>query len=198
MDNSEAANHFRALVEGAAEKSLRGGEDEDDRDRADGLRNAALEEMRETKHMDIGEIFIYAKDLRDVLVTLSERLTDEEADQLIRECRPRPKKGAPDGRQTASARPRSVLESPRDSKGDSRRGPSRFRRWVNRPSAVRDIPKHTSIVRIGHDPAEIPREKRQIAACRRGQAAKTESTSASTSPCSRTKPSEICILCVQE
>ena len=86
VDPVEALEHFRALVEGAAEMALK--EEE---------ANEELQAMRDTKHLQASEIFIYAKDLRKVMVAYSERLTDEEADAFVRECRPRPEPGANDG-----------------------------------------------------------------------------------------------------
>ena len=49
------------------------------------------------RHIPISKIFIYAKDLRKVMVAFSEKLTDEEADVFIRECKPKPLAGAQDG-----------------------------------------------------------------------------------------------------
>lgn len=85
IDAQEAEDHFRALVEGAAEIALRAADSLDDESL--GVSNYHLEDMKDTKNRDIGDIFIYARDLRRVLVTYAEKLTDEEADQLIRECR---------------------------------------------------------------------------------------------------------------
>lgn len=89
VDPREAAEHFRALVEGAAEQALR---DPDDQGVNDELRA-----MADTKHRRIDELFIYARDLRKVVASMSERLTDEEADAFIRECKPAPLAGAADG-----------------------------------------------------------------------------------------------------
>lgn len=85
IDAQEAEDHFRALVEGAAEIALRSADTLDDESLA--VSNRHLEDMKDTKNRDIGDIFIYARDLRRVLVNYAEKLTDEEADQLIRECR---------------------------------------------------------------------------------------------------------------
>ena len=80
VDPREAAEHFRALVEGAAEQALRG---DAGGAGADGTPAAAandeLRAMKDTKHIPITKIFIYAKDLRRVMVAFSEKLTDEEA-----------------------------------------------------------------------------------------------------------------------
>lgn len=95
IDAAEAKDHFKALVDGAAEIAQRAsqadlhGDELSPDDRRGYRRHATVDED--------GELFIYARDLRRVLVTYSEKLTDEEADQLIRECRPAPKPGAGDG-----------------------------------------------------------------------------------------------------
>ena len=88
VDPREAAEHFRALVEGAAEQALR----DPDTEASDELRS-----MADTKHRRVDELFIYARDLRKVVASMSERLTDEEADAFIRECKPEPLVGASDG-----------------------------------------------------------------------------------------------------
>ena len=88
VDPREAAEHFRALVEGAAEQALR----DPDTEASDELRA-----MADTKHRRVDELFIYATDLRKVVASMSERLTDEEADAFIRECKPEPLIGASDG-----------------------------------------------------------------------------------------------------
>jgi len=88
VDPREAAEHFRALVEGAAEQALR----DPDTEASDELRA-----MADTKHRRVDELFIYARDLRKVVASMSERLTDEEADAFIRECKPEPLVGAADG-----------------------------------------------------------------------------------------------------
>ena len=56
-----------------------------------------LRAMADTKHRRVDELFIYARDLRKVVASMSERLTDEEADAFIRECKPEPLVGAADG-----------------------------------------------------------------------------------------------------
>jgi len=98
VDPREAAEHFRALVEGAAEQALRG---DAGGAGADGTPAAAandeLRAMKDTKHIPITKIFIYAKDLRRVMVAFSEKLTDEEADAFVRECKPAALPGAGDG-----------------------------------------------------------------------------------------------------
>lgn len=96
IDTEEAAEHFRALVEGAAEIALRSSKKDAD-DSENGVTNRHLVEMEKSKLIDINDIFIYARDLRRVMVTFSEKLTDEEADQLVRECKPKPLPGAGDG-----------------------------------------------------------------------------------------------------
>ena len=97
VDPKEAAEHFRALVEGAAEMVLRDGEEGGDGGDEDAIVNDELRQMKDTKHVPINKIFIYAKDLRKVMVAFSEKLTDEEADVFIRECKPKPLAGAQDG-----------------------------------------------------------------------------------------------------
>lgn len=105
VDPLEAEAHFRAIVEGAAQRAIhaRHGDDvkiDDDApfEVADLTRaEAELAKMADSKHLPITELFVYARDLRRVLVTYAEKLSDEEADQLIRECRPQPKKKAGDG-----------------------------------------------------------------------------------------------------
>jgi hypothetical protein len=97
VDPKEAAEHFRALVEGAAEMVLRDGDDDDEGGDASAVVNEELKAMKDTKHVPITKIFIYAKDLRKVMVAFSEKLTDEEADVFIRECKPKPLAGAEDG-----------------------------------------------------------------------------------------------------
>eukprot|EP00635_Sarcinochrysidales_sp_CCMP3193_P012038 CAMPEP_0118898340 /NCGR_PEP_ID=MMETSP1166-20130328/5370_1 /TAXON_ID=1104430 /ORGANISM="Chrysoreinhardia sp, Strain CCMP3193" /LENGTH=372 /DNA_ID=CAMNT_0006837443 /DNA_START=47 /DNA_END=1168 /DNA_ORIENTATION=- len=108
----EAEAHFRAIVEGAAQRALQQRHPDSPRPRALHDRRAIdagqadhaasraerdLEKMANSKHLPVSELFVYARDLRRVLVTYAEKLTDEEADQLIRECRPAPKRGAGDG-----------------------------------------------------------------------------------------------------
>ncbi|KAH8059554.1 hypothetical protein JL721_9295 [Aureococcus anophagefferens] len=97
VDPKEAAEHFRALVEGAAEMVLRDGEEGGDGGDEDAIVNDELRQMKDTKHVPINKIVIYAKDLRKVMVAFSEKLTDEEADVFIRECKPKPLAGAQDG-----------------------------------------------------------------------------------------------------
>lgn len=94
IDAEEAAEHFIALVQGAAEIALRSAKKDDDS--TSQVTNRHLLEMEKGKG-NINEIFIYARDLRRVMVNFSEKLTDEEADQLIRECKPKPLPGAGDG-----------------------------------------------------------------------------------------------------
>eukprot|EP00630_Chrysocystis_fragilis_P005530 CAMPEP_0197398468 /NCGR_PEP_ID=MMETSP1165-20131217/13442_1 /TAXON_ID=284809 /ORGANISM="Chrysocystis fragilis, Strain CCMP3189" /LENGTH=106 /DNA_ID=CAMNT_0042924421 /DNA_START=16 /DNA_END=332 /DNA_ORIENTATION=+ len=76
VDAEDAAIHFRALVEGAAELALRAtraaqDEEDDDDKKNQGVTNPHLEEMADTKGRSITEIFIYARDLRRVMVTYS-------------------------------------------------------------------------------------------------------------------------------
>lgn len=89
IDDDEISKHFRALVEGTrlAKKNqeIADNEEEEKQFAADLQR-----QRREMQEMDVTdpEMFLWSKDMRQVLTNLAERLSDEEADQLIRECRP--------------------------------------------------------------------------------------------------------------
>lgn len=90
VDASALEGHFRALVEGTQCKKMEvTAESTADEIAAD--RDHVAKKRAEFAQFVVTDpqMFVYSKDLRQVMTSQAEKLSDEEADELIRECRPK-------------------------------------------------------------------------------------------------------------